>query len=678
MTTDPKEQQQPNGAPDLKLAITDWGGKTQQHTPKQAASEEDNLSPRSTAVRSGGPFEMSSSKSCRGSMCRGEEDIDYQGQSHSLVKPQASSGVTTEWGNLFNSEGHATPRFGQIMRVLSGHVISKFCSEDNGSVMTPDGLRRFYVTYRLDAEVFPFIDVFSSKSPEVYRRIADFLLDMECQHHLVQPNEHLRPLVPALTVVGFAQYYMSCILAYPDTEFYRLERIVADVPSIVVMVANPMVPEVLPKVIHRNQLPPSADIKSKQLLDSAFEDLMYDLDLPPPPPRKESPRHHHPQITAAAKVSPSPQPYRNEPKPATAADEKLSSFLPLGPSRSASYRKHVQSSHLHTIGDDDGNDNPNANQEGDGGLARERELERASMPGPRPGHARQHSWHAEHAGGGGGPAGVPHHHHRQASERNRRYYPGHAGQSSFSGAPESAQVSGGSGMVVPLSSTTGPPRGSVSSNVSSSGYWGHGGRTPPPTRHNSTSVPDVSSTGPFSFSSSSSSSAVGVATPAATPASSSGPVSPATSITHQWNPLQYRPTDSRNSSFSGGVDRQEQLQQKIPHHVRWEGVAPQKGGSEPLPVTPAGAPTSSKTGSVVGGQNPTKTERRSSQQHRHNHHGGHHHHRRFPSSGASSTAGDKDDYGDDGNNNSGNSRKKGETWEEYLRAQRKGEGYHSR
>ncbi|KAK8087019.1 hypothetical protein PG994_001993 [Apiospora phragmitis] len=37
---------------------------------------------------------------------------------------ETSPGATTEWGDLFTSEGHATSRFGQIMRVLSGYIVS--------------------------------------------------------------------------------------------------------------------------------------------------------------------------------------------------------------------------------------------------------------------------------------------------------------------------------------------------------------------------------------------------------------------------------------------------------------------------------------------------------------------------------------------------------------------------
>ncbi|KAK7948225.1 uncharacterized protein PG986_009111 [Apiospora aurea] len=503
---------------------------------------------------------------------------------------------------------------------------------------------------------------------------------MECQHHLIQQSGHERPLVPALTVVGFAQYYMSCILAHPDAEFQRLERIVADVPSIIVAVSlneakeSSSPPEILPKAIRRNQLPPKADAKSKQLLDGAFGDLMYELGLQPSPSKnKYTP--HPPQANATATATtqvqvPTPAP---EPKPTASENPDYFSSV-VGPSRSTSRQKYAQPSPLHTIGDDDDEDASKAYIKADGSLKRdesewhrrERELERASMPGPRPGYSRQHSWHAESVGTDGSTA---HHHHHQPPSRQQRYG-GRTGSQSYSHAPTTPATD--SAAVVPqpssITATTGGPRGSVSSNASSSGYWGHGhgGRTPPPTRHNSTSVPDVSSTGPFSLSSSSSSSAMGMATPMTASGEPGSPVATSTTA-HQWKPLQYRPaaatvpaaTAAEPGRTSVGAER---LEQQKPLHVRWEGVPPQP--PPPQKGTAASTTMTPRTGSI-GGQS-GKTERRPSQRH---HHHGHHSHRRYPSGGGSSAAGDA---GDDKDN------RKGETWEEFLRAQKKGDGYHQR
>ncbi|KAK8006394.1 hypothetical protein PG991_012691 [Apiospora marii] len=726
MTTDQKKQ--PYGAPNLKLATADWGGRplNEAKSTNNHASD-DEISPLSTAVvsrpdpapgrvsKTVPPPEWDQGRSnkavatqpdahlnhapCTTTTSNGfiaevrravreelfeviresqtEDDNGYQGQGPTATEVHASE-VTAEWGDLFTSEGHATPRFGQIMRVLSKHIIRKFRPENDALVMTPDGLRRFYVEYQLDNEIYPFIDIFSSEAPGICGRVADFLLYIKCQHHLVQKNEHSRPLVPALTVIGFAQYYMSCILAYPNTEFRRLEKIVADVPSIVVAIGGGgglsdakegrPPPEVLPKVIRRHQLPPGADAKSKQLLDGAFEDLMYELDLLPPVPKKEPPSPPpHVQTTTAAMVPAASSAAPVPPKIATAIDKSdSSSSAPLVHSRSLTRRKYVQPTLLHTIGDDDDANTNKGDKSSESERHRERELERASMSGPRQGFTRLHSWHADHkattGNGGGGLAGVPH---RPASEQQQQrhggrasqpFSPPHAAVAAASGHADSG-TAGGNVPPSPAAVAAGPPRGSVSSNASSSG----------------TSVPDVSSAGHFGFSSSS-----GMTTPTSASVGSpggggGGPASPTVS----WNPLQYRPTTTataavtespRSSSIAGGVEKQEpQQQQQKSYHVRWEGVP--SPPQQPAYAAPTAATSrSGSSGGSNGGQT-IKTERRPSQRHRH--------HRRFPSSGGNSVVGDDDDGGGSGRGVNGHGKGE-ETWEEFLRAQKKGESYHPR
>ncbi|KAK8133926.1 hypothetical protein PG984_005938 [Apiospora sp. TS-2023a] len=737
MTTDRKEQLY--GAPDLKLATADWGGRPLNGAkPTNNQASEDEISPLSTAVvsrpglapvcasktvptpgwdqdRSGrvnaaqpdahlnhAPCATATPSGLIAEVRRAVREELFEVMRESQAEGEDNDPeATAEWGDLFTSEGHATPRFGQIMRVLSKHIIRKFKPENDDLIMTPNDLRRFYVEYRLDDEVYPFIEIFSSEAPDMCGRVADFMFFMKCQYHLVQQNEHSRPLVPALTVIGFAQYYMSCILAYPDTEFRRLEKIVADVPSIVVVAGaggglsdvneGKPPPEILPKVIRRHQLPPGADAKSERLLDGAFEDLMYDLDLLPPAPKREPPPPPPPHLQTTTAMVPtlsSSSVAPVQPKTAAAVDKPDSSSATLGHSRSLTRRKYVQPTLLHTIGDDDGaGDDSNTNKSDKSSLDRERELERASMSGPRQGFTRLHSWHADNksttGGGSGGLAGVPH---RPASEQQQQRHGGRASQpfpppnaAATAAAGHADNGRSAAGINVPSSAandTRPPPRGSVSSNASSVGYFGHGGRTPPPTRQNSTSVPDVSSTGRFSFSSSSSS-ALGMTTPTSASVGSpgGGPASPAAS----WNPLQYRPTttaavavpgSSRSSSVSGGMDKQQdKQQQQKAHHVRWEGV-PQQQPAYAAPTAATFRTGSIGSGGSGGSGQSVKTEQKPSQRRRHGHH------RRFPSSGGNTVVGDDDDGG--GGGGGGNGNRKGETWEEFLRAQKKGEGYHPR
>jgi hypothetical protein len=53
---------------------------------------------------------------------------------------------------------------------------------------------------------------------------------MDCQHHLVQEEAFMKPIIPGLTPEGFAHWMTTWILAYPDQEAKRLEKVVVSMP----------------------------------------------------------------------------------------------------------------------------------------------------------------------------------------------------------------------------------------------------------------------------------------------------------------------------------------------------------------------------------------------------------------------------------------------------------------
>ncbi|ORY56108.1 uncharacterized protein BCR38DRAFT_490767 [Pseudomassariella vexata] len=177
------------------------------------------------------------------------------------------------WGELFDENGYATHRLGQVLRGLAKYMIEEYPPK-NSLVITPDKLGLFYSNYRLDSEVFPFHDIFKSKAKDANDRISDFYSDLDCEHHLVHEARY-KPLVPALTPAGFAQYITLCILAYPNEESRRLEKIVQDVD----LTADDGTSDRLPKSITRSFLPAKHDANSRKLLYSAIDDLVEDMKL---------------------------------------------------------------------------------------------------------------------------------------------------------------------------------------------------------------------------------------------------------------------------------------------------------------------------------------------------------------------------------------------------------------
>lgn len=122
-------------------------------------------------------------------------------------------------------------------------------------------------------------EIFNSRAKDVHDRIADFFTDLDCQYHLIPLDAYSRPRIPALTPVGFAHYLTTCILAHPDEEFRRLDKIVADVQ---LFADTESQSQKLPRQLIRSQFPVKHDAKSRKILGAAFDDLIYDLGLTEP------------------------------------------------------------------------------------------------------------------------------------------------------------------------------------------------------------------------------------------------------------------------------------------------------------------------------------------------------------------------------------------------------------
>jgi hypothetical protein len=83
--------------------------------------------------------------------------------------------------------------------------------------------------------------------------------------------------VPALTPVGFAHWMTTHILAYPDAEAKRLEKVVLALPIDADGVMLDGKPERLPKQISRYLLPQKEDRKSRRRIEDAITDFFNDL-----------------------------------------------------------------------------------------------------------------------------------------------------------------------------------------------------------------------------------------------------------------------------------------------------------------------------------------------------------------------------------------------------------------
>ncbi|KAI2468263.1 hypothetical protein F4781DRAFT_443649 [Annulohypoxylon bovei var. microspora] len=262
---------------------------------------------------------------------------------------------TAEWGVLFDERGYATLRCSQFLKGLAKHIIDDLAPSSNSLVITPEKLSVFYSRYKVDPEVYLFVEIFNSRARDVHDRIADFFTDLDCQYHLVQLDSYSRPRVPALTPVGFAQYLTTCILAHPDEEFRRLGKAVADVQLVADSLGGAEgPPERLPRQLLRSQFPVRHDPKSRKILEAALDDLMYDLRLVEPASPKTSLAIMPPPPSSERRGSGSAvgAGVRHYAPPEQMSARKDVYVLPAGPEVSKARGRYVPTGLLQTIGDE--------------------------------------------------------------------------------------------------------------------------------------------------------------------------------------------------------------------------------------------------------------------------------------------------------------------------------------
>ncbi|KAI9055854.1 hypothetical protein LZ554_000793 [Drepanopeziza brunnea f. sp. 'monogermtubi'] len=183
------------------------------------------------------------------------------------------STIDQKWGRLFETDGKPTKRLGQFFRGLANYIIEEF-SPKKTIVITPTKMAAYYAAHSVDKEPHPLLTIFRAQSNEHISRLYQ---DLGCEHHLTQEDSHSAPTIPSLTAVGFAHWMTINILAYPEEEYKRLEKVVIAMP---IDADGDLVdgkPERLPKQISRYLLPEREDRSSRKLLDRAIENFLDDL-----------------------------------------------------------------------------------------------------------------------------------------------------------------------------------------------------------------------------------------------------------------------------------------------------------------------------------------------------------------------------------------------------------------
>ncbi|KAL8692970.1 MAG: hypothetical protein Q9224_003852 [Gallowayella concinna] len=174
------------------------------------------------------------------------------------------------WGQLFDEEGHPTPRLGQFLRGLAVHIIEDY-EPRLSIVITPDKMVKYYQDVKLPEELYPWSTVFDDEHSSISRMYRD----LECQHHLVQEHFDERPDIPGLTPVGFQRWMTLLIQAHPQEEFERLQKAVLAMP-----INNPDdKKERFPKELSRRLFPGSGAKQVRERMEKTIS-LHANVDLP--------------------------------------------------------------------------------------------------------------------------------------------------------------------------------------------------------------------------------------------------------------------------------------------------------------------------------------------------------------------------------------------------------------
>ncbi|GAB1312949.1 hypothetical protein MFIFM68171_03159 [Madurella fahalii] len=198
--------------------------------------------------------------------------------------PIEISAVDLKWGVLFDQQGLPTKRWDQVIKGLGRYLMDEFMPQKT-AVITPEKMAAFYSHHKLDAEMFPFPDIFRNGSGGPHTKIADLYHHLGCEYYLVPVEARFRPTIPGLTLLGWTQWMTLAVRAHPDDEARRLARIVETLPINADSLLDGK-PERLPKQISRRLLPEKPDWRSRELFDEALKLAIGAAQPPHPIPSK--------------------------------------------------------------------------------------------------------------------------------------------------------------------------------------------------------------------------------------------------------------------------------------------------------------------------------------------------------------------------------------------------------
>ncbi|KAH8595115.1 hypothetical protein B0O99DRAFT_710385 [Bisporella sp. PMI_857] len=109
------------------------------------------------------------------------------------------------------------------------------------TVVTPAKMEEYYSRYKLKEEPYHFVSIFHTWP---YKQLSRLYKGLDCEYYMVPDEKSVVPTLPGLTPSGIERWITIFMLAYPEEESKRFQKVVEDMP---IDVNGVIFPERLPK-----------------------------------------------------------------------------------------------------------------------------------------------------------------------------------------------------------------------------------------------------------------------------------------------------------------------------------------------------------------------------------------------------------------------------------------------
>ncbi|KAJ2905257.1 hypothetical protein MKZ38_005959 [Zalerion maritima] len=196
-------------------------------------------------------------------------------------RPADFSPIDSKWGVLFDpATGGPTPRLKIVFRGLARYLIDEI-EPRNSIVVTAQKMAALYRTHSVENEPHGYPALFRWATPTANSALSELYSAIGAEYYLVPAAPRDPPTVPGLTPEGFATWFTTKVLAYPDEEASRLNRIFEAWPVNADGPLDSGKAERLPKMLGRHLLPKEPLLVQRGMFENGLQKFRESLKQTP-------------------------------------------------------------------------------------------------------------------------------------------------------------------------------------------------------------------------------------------------------------------------------------------------------------------------------------------------------------------------------------------------------------